>query len=105
MTKEWHNDKSRIQSASMTRICQAARKSPAIERSCSGLVIASSFGSCRLLNNYRDRAKILLAMSSDPAKSGGHEVCSSVHTRPHWVCIANLRGFATALSGETGATI
>jgi hypothetical protein len=49
--------------------------------------------------NYRDREKILLAMPLDPAKSGGHEVCSSVHRRLHWVCIANICGVATALSG------
>jgi hypothetical protein len=55
--------------------------------------------------NYRDRAKILLAMLFDLGKSGGHEVCSRVRTRLYCVCIANIRGFATALSGKTGATI
>jgi hypothetical protein len=55
--------------------------------------------------NYRDREKILLAMPLDPAKSGGHEVCSSVHRRLHWVCIANVCGPATALSGKAGATV
>jgi hypothetical protein len=49
--------------------------------------------------------KILLAMPFDLAKSGGHEVCSSVHPRLHCVCIANIRGLATALSGKTGATL
>ena len=44
-------------------------------------------------------------MPLDPAKSGGHEVCSSVHRRLHWVCIANICGLATALSGKTGATV
>jgi hypothetical protein len=48
--------------------------------------------------NYRDREKILLAMPLDPAKSGGHEVCSTVDPRHHCVCIANIRGLATALS-------
>jgi hypothetical protein len=60
---------------------------------------------CQVLDNYCDRAKILLAMLLDPAKSGGHEVCSSVRTRLHCVCVANIRGFATALSGKTGATV
>ena len=55
--------------------------------------------------NYRDREKILLAMPFDPAKSGGHEVCSSVHHRLHWVCIANICGLAAALSSKAGATI
>lgn len=55
--------------------------------------------------NYRDREKILLAMPLDPAKSGGHEVCSSVHHPLHWVCIANVCGLATALSGKAGATV
>jgi hypothetical protein len=58
-----------------------------------------------LAGNYRDRAKILLAMPLDPAKSGGHEVCGGVHTRLHCVCIANIRGFATALSGEASAAV
>jgi hypothetical protein len=51
-----------------------------------------------LVLNYRDREKILLAMPLDPAKSGGHEVCSTVDPRLHCVCIANIRGLATALS-------
>jgi hypothetical protein len=55
--------------------------------------------------NYRDREKILLAMQHDPAKSGGHEVCSRVSTRLHCVCISSIRGFATALSSKTGATL
>jgi hypothetical protein len=54
---------------------------------------------------YRDRAKILLAMPLDLAKSDGHEVCSNVHPRLHCVCIANICGLATALSGKTGATL
>jgi len=44
-------------------------------------------------------------MQLDLAKSGGHEVCSSVHPRLHCVCIANIRGLATALSGKAGATV
>lgn len=44
-------------------------------------------------------------MLLDLAKSGGHEVCSRVRTRLHCVCIANMRGFATALSGKTRATV
>ncbi len=44
-------------------------------------------------------------MPLDPAKSGGHEVCSSVHPRLHCVCIANICGLATAFSGKTGATV
>jgi hypothetical protein len=44
-------------------------------------------------------------MLLDPAKSGRHEVCSSVHHRLHWVCIANICGLATALSGKAGATV
>jgi hypothetical protein len=44
-------------------------------------------------------------MLLDLAKSGGHEVCSSVHPRLHCVCIANICGLATALSGKTGATL
>jgi hypothetical protein len=55
--------------------------------------------------NYRDRAKILLAMRPNLAKTGGHEVCSTAHIRLHCVCIANICGFATALSGKTGAAI
>lgn len=44
-------------------------------------------------------------MLLDLAKSGGHEVCSSVHPRLHCVCIANICGLATALSGKAGATV
>ena len=44
-------------------------------------------------------------MLLDLAKSGGHEVCSSVHPRLHCVCIANICGLATALSGKTGAAL
>jgi len=44
-------------------------------------------------------------MLLDLAKSGGHEVCSSVHPRLHCVCIANICGLATSLSGKTGATV
>ena len=74
----------------------------------------SLFGRCHVLTNhetrgfvlnYRDRAKILLAMLLDLAKSGGHEVCSGVHRRLPCVCIANIRGLATALSGKTRATV
>jgi len=54
---------------------------------------------------YRDREKILLAMPFDLAKSDGHEVCSSVYPRFHCVCIANICGLATAVSGKTGATL
>jgi hypothetical protein len=56
-------------------------------------------------DNYRHRAKILLAMPFDLVKSGEHEVCSSVHNRFHCVCVANIRGFATAFSVKTGAAI
>jgi hypothetical protein len=55
--------------------------------------------------NYRDRAKILLAMPLDFAKSGGHEVCSSVRPRLHCFYIASICGLATALSGKAGATV
>jgi hypothetical protein len=58
-----------------------------------------------LSHNYRDREKILLAMPLDLAKCGGHEVCSRVRTRLHCVCIANIRGFATALPCKTSATV
>jgi hypothetical protein len=44
-------------------------------------------------------------MPLDPAKSGGHEVCSRVRTRLRCVYIANIRGFATALPGKTRATV
>ena len=54
---------------------------------------------------YRDREKILLAMPLDLAMSDGHEVCSSVHPRLHCICIANICGLATALSGKAGATV
>jgi hypothetical protein len=67
--------------------------------------VSTNHESCVLALNYRDREKILLAMPFDPAKSGGHEVCSSVHPRLHCVCIANICGLATALSGKTGATL
>jgi hypothetical protein len=55
--------------------------------------------------NYRDRAKILLAMPLDPAKSGDHEVCSSDHSRFHCVRFASIRGFTTAFPCESGAAI
>ena len=44
-------------------------------------------------------------MPHDPAKSGGHEVCSRVHIRLHCVCIANICGFATALPGKARAAV
>jgi hypothetical protein len=44
-------------------------------------------------------------MPLDLAKCGGHEVCSRVRTRLHCVCIANIRGFATALPCKTSATV
>jgi hypothetical protein len=44
-------------------------------------------------------------MPLGPAKSGGHEVCSRIHPRLHCVCIANICGLATALSGKAGATV
>jgi len=50
-------------------------------------------------------AKKLLAMPLDLAKSGGHEVCSRVRNCLHCICIANICGLATALSGKTGATV
>jgi hypothetical protein len=62
-------------------------------------------GSLGLDLNYHDREKILLAMLLDPAKSGGHEVCSRVRPHLRSVCIASIRGFATALSSKTGASI
>ncbi len=49
--------------------------------------------------------KIHLHCRLDLAMCGGHEVCSSVHRRLHWVCIANICGLATALSGKAGATV
>jgi hypothetical protein len=55
--------------------------------------------------NYRDREKILLAMSLDPAKSGGHEVCNPVRTRLYCVCNASLRGFTTALPCKASAAV
>jgi hypothetical protein len=68
---------------------------------------ASTNHRCRpkLAPNYRYLAKILLAMLLDLANSGGHEVCSSVRTRLHRVCIANIGGFATAFSRKTRATV
>ena len=49
--------------------------------------------------------KILLAIPLDPAKTGGHEVCSPVRARLYCAYIANLRGFATALPGKTRAAV
>jgi hypothetical protein len=54
--------------------------------------------------NYRDRAKILLAMRFHSGKSGQHEMCSSVYSRFLCACVAGIGGFATAFSGQTGAT-
>ena len=58
-----------------------------------------------LASNYREREKILLAMPPDAAKSGEHEVFSRVLIRLHCVCIANICGLATALSGKASATV
>ena len=44
-------------------------------------------------------------MLLDLAKTGGHEVCSRIRARLYCVCIANIRGVATALSGEAGAAV
>ena len=44
-------------------------------------------------------------MLLDLAKSGGHEVCSRFRNCLHCICIANICGLATALSGKTGATV
>jgi hypothetical protein len=55
--------------------------------------------------NYRDREKNLLAMSFDPAKSGGHEVCNPVRTRLYCVCNASLRGFTTALPCKASTAV
>ena len=44
-------------------------------------------------------------MPLDLAKSGGHEVCSSIRIHLRCVRIANVRGFATALPGKAGATV
>ena len=56
-------------------------------------------------SNYREHEKILLAMPLDLAKSGGHEVCSRIRARLYCVCIANIRGVTTALSGKTGTAL
>jgi hypothetical protein len=55
--------------------------------------------------NYRDREKNFLAMSLDPAKSGGHEVCNRVRTRLRCVCNAGIRGFTTAIPCKAIAAI
>jgi len=39
------------------------------------------------------------------ANTGGHEVCSRIHACLYCLCIANIRGVATALSGEAGAAV
>jgi hypothetical protein len=44
-------------------------------------------------------------MPLDFAKSGGHEVCSRIRVRLYCVCIANVRGVATALSGKAGTAV
>lgn len=45
-------------------------------------------------------------MPFDFAKTGGHEVCSRIRGRLlYCMCIANIRGVATALSGKAGATV
>jgi hypothetical protein len=58
-----------------------------------------------IVPNYREHAKFLLAMPLDLAKSAGHEVCSRVRAPLYRVCIANIRGVATALSGKAGAAV
>ena len=59
----------------------------------------------RLVPNYREHEKILLAMPLDFDKSGRHEVCSRIRRRLYCLYIAKLRGVATALSGKAGATV
>jgi hypothetical protein len=49
--------------------------------------------------------KFCLPYRSILLKSAGHEVCSNVYLCLHCVCIANICGLATALSGKTGATV
>jgi hypothetical protein len=44
-------------------------------------------------------------MPLDFAKSGGHEVCSRIRARLYCVRVANIRGVATALSGEAGTAV
>jgi hypothetical protein len=44
-------------------------------------------------------------MPLDFAKSGGHEVCSHIHTRLYCACIAVSRGVATSLSGKAGTAV
>jgi hypothetical protein len=44
-------------------------------------------------------------MLLDPAKSGGHEVCSRIRASLYCVCISNLRGFETAISRKTRAAV
>jgi hypothetical protein len=51
------------------------------------------------ISNYRDRAKILLAMRFHSVKSGQHEMCSSDYSRFPCAGVARIGGFATAFSG------
>ena len=44
-------------------------------------------------------------MPLDLAKTGGHEVCSSVRNYLHCICIANICGLATALPSKASATV
>jgi len=44
-------------------------------------------------------------MLLDLAKSGGHEVCSRIRACLCCLCITNIRGVATALSGKAGAAV
>jgi hypothetical protein len=67
--------------------------------------LLANYESRWLARNYSEREKILLAMLLGLAKSGEHEVCSRVRIRVHCVCIANICGLATALSGKAGATV
>lgn len=55
--------------------------------------------------NYRDHEKILLAMSLDPAKTGGHEVCNRVRTRLYCICNGGVRGLTTALPCKASTTV
>jgi hypothetical protein len=44
-------------------------------------------------------------MPLDLAKSGGDAVCSRIRARLYCVRVANIRGVATALSGEAGTAV
>jgi hypothetical protein len=50
-------------------------------------------------------AKKFLAEGSNPANSGGHEMCSSSPNRFPRAYIADIRDVAPAVSGQTGAAV